>query len=94
MDEEKPRKPVGIRTLNAFVVLAICASLTWIVVAGMQWTALALLAGALGVACVPVVTAGDGIGEWLAGLVEALVDGITALVDCVIAIVEGIFDLF
>ncbi|MEM1263692.1 MAG: hypothetical protein AAGH76_14930 [Pseudomonadota bacterium] len=81
-------RPLGVRILNAACALVFLGGVVFMMVAGFRTIATGSVLVALALVAVPVAFGGvDGPGQFLLGIVEAVIDGF-------LAILQGIAEIF
>lgn len=89
--KDKSKRPIWLRALNALCVIALLCSITFMLIAGFHFAAIAVVALSLASIATPVVVSGEGIVEMVTGIVEALVDGVIAIIEAIANAIAGIF---
>lgn len=89
--ETKDKKPSGIRILNSLCAMALLGVVVYVAIAGVDALALGVLALALAGVTAPVVASADGFLDVLAGVLEALTEGIVAVFEAIVDAISGLF---
>ena len=90
MSEKANRNP-ALRALNAICATAIIITGIYMLVAGFNIIALAVIASSIIGLAVPVATAAEGVLEAVAGVFEAIADGIEAIFEAIASFLSEIF---
>lgn len=85
------KRSAGLRAFNALCALTALSAGVYIFFAGAEILAMAALCCAIAGVATPIVTSGGGIGEMIAGVAEALTDGISAIFEAIASMVSGLF---
>jgi hypothetical protein len=90
MTERTNRNP-ALRALNAICATAIIVTAIFMLMAGFNIIALAVIVGSIIGLAVPVAAAAEGVLEALAGIFEAIADGITAIFEAIASLFSDLF---
>jgi hypothetical protein len=90
MSEKANRNP-ALRALNAICATAIIITGIYMLVAGFNIIALAVIASSIIGLAVPVATGAEGVLEAVGGVFEAIVDGIAAIFEAIASFFSDIF---
>jgi hypothetical protein len=90
MTEETNKNP-ALRALNAICATVIIVTAIYMLMAGFNIIALAIMVGSIIGLAVPVAAAAEGVLEALAGVFEAIADGIAAIFEAIASLFSDIF---
>jgi hypothetical protein len=88
---EKKTRSRGLRAVNAICATAVIVSGVFLLVAGLNTFALAIMASSVVGLAAPVALAAEGVLDAVTGFFEAIVDGISAIFEAIASLISDIF---
>lgn len=88
---EKKTRSAGLRALNSICATVAIVSVVYMLIAGFNIFALALIASSVVGVAAPVAMAAEGVLEAVAGVFEAIADGIAAIFEAIASFLGDLF---
>ena len=87
----KTPRSLPLRAFNALCATVLLGSIVYLLVAGFQLAATAVLVCSVAGVATPVIFSAHGILETLMGIFEAVIDGVMAIFEAIASIFSGLF---